>query len=163
MIADVLQEEKDRISEMLEDISNSIDGLQFLNIPDYEVSKEFKERWELRLEKFFSDIDHYKKNEFPIVVLGRWNSGKSTLINAILGEDILPSANKEMTSILTRVCYGNEQEVIARFKGGEYQAIQPSELEGYLNFRGSKYSEKLERIDIKLDNSLLKSGKRVFR
>ena len=106
---------------------------------DYQVSKEFKSRWELKLKKFFSDIDNYQRNEFPLVVLGRWNSGKSTLINAILGKDILPSANKEMTSILTKIYYGNSRDVILRFDGEEDQTIQISEIEDYVNFRGCKY------------------------
>ena len=94
MITDVLQEEKEKVSELLAEISNTIDKLQFLNMPNYKVSEDLKKRWDLKLKKFFADIDNYQKNEFPVVVLGRWNSGKSTLINAILGEEILPSANK---------------------------------------------------------------------
>ena len=146
MITDVLQAEKEKVSELLTEISITVDGLQFLNMLDYQVSKEFKSRWELKLKKFFSDIDNYQRNEFPLVVLGRWNSGKSTLINAILGKDILPSANKEMTSILTKIYYGNSRDVILRFDGEEDQTIQISEIEDYVNFRGCKYSEKLKQI-----------------
>ena len=158
MITDVLQAEKEKVSELLTEISITVDGLQFLNMLDYQVSKEFKSRWELKLKKFFSDIDNYQRNEFPLVVLGRWNSGKSTLINAILGKDILPSANKEMTSILTKIYYGNSRDVILRFDGEEDQTIQISEIEDYVNFRGCKYSEKLKQIDIKFDIPFLKSG-----
>lgn len=158
MITDVLQEEKEKVSELLAEISITVDRLQFLNMLDYQVSKEFNSRWELKLKKFFSDIDNYQRNEFPLVVLGRWNSGKSTLINAILGKDILPSANKEMTSILTKIYYGNSKDVILRFDEEEDQTIQISEIEDYVNFRGCKYSEKLKQIDIKSDISFLKSG-----
>lgn len=129
-----------------------------MKIPNYNISMDFKRKWDLHLRKFFADIDNYQKNEFPIVVLGRWNSGKSTLINAILGEELLPSANKEMTSILTKIYYGNSKEVIAQIEEGEYQSIPLSELKDYVNFRGNKYSESLKQIDIITDSSFLKSG-----
>ena len=140
MITDVLQEEKEKVSELLAEISNTIDKLQFMNMPNYKVSEDLKKRWDLKLKKFFADIDNYQKNEFPVVVLGRWNSGKSTLINAILGEEILPSANKEMTSILTKIYYGEGKEVIIQFDEGKYQTIQRMEMKDYINFRGNKYS-----------------------
>ena len=158
MITDVLQEEKEKVSELLAEISNTIDKLQFLNMPNYKVSEDLKKRWDLKLKKFFADIDNYQKNEFPVVVLGRWNSGKSTLINAILGEEILPSANKEMTSILTKIYYGEGKEVIIQFDEGKYQTIQRMEMKDYINFRGNKYSEKLKQIDVRSNSSFLKSG-----
>lgn len=158
MVADVIQEEKNRISEILVDISNTINKLQFLNMSNYKVSEDLKKRWELKLKKFFADIDNYQKNEFPVVVLGRWNSGKSTLINAILGEEILPSANKEMTSILTKIYYGEGKEVIIQFDEGKYQTIPRMEMKDYINFRGNKYSEKLKQIDVRSNSSFLKSG-----
>ena len=51
MITDVLQAEKEKVSELLTEISITVDGLQFLNMLDYQVSKEFKSRWELKLKK----------------------------------------------------------------------------------------------------------------
>lgn len=158
MITNVLQKEKKIISELLTDMLETVKNLEFLNIPDDSISKEFKERWNLKLEKFLSNIEHYKENEYPIVVLGRWNSGKSTMINAILGEDILPSANREMTSILTKVSYSDEPNVIAQFHNGEHQIVSLSEIEEHISYRGSKYSNELKQIDIQLNNQLLKSG-----
>lgn len=158
MISDTLQEEKEQISELLADMVRTIESLVFLNITDYSVSKELKEKWNLRLEKFLSDIEHYKENEYPVVVLGRWNSGKSTLINAILGDDILPSANREMTSILTKVSYSNEPRVRAQFYNGVCQEISLAEIEKHIDCRGSEYSKELKQIEIGLDNHILESG-----
>lgn len=158
MISEILQEEKNKVLQILAEVSETIEKLQFMKIPNYNISMDFKRKWDLHLRKFFADIDNYQKNEFPIVVLGRWNSGKSTLINAILGEELLPSANKEMTSILTKIYYGNSKEVIAQIEEGEYQSIPLSELKDYVNFRGNKYSESLKQIDIITDSSFLKSG-----
>lgn len=41
--------------------------------------------------------------EFRILVVGTMSSGKSTLINAFIGRDLLPEANTAMTAVLTEV------------------------------------------------------------
>jgi ribosome biogenesis GTPase A len=44
-----------------------------------------------------------KASEFEVFVIATMSSGKSTLINAILGRDILPEANKATTAKITRI------------------------------------------------------------
>ena len=39
-------------------------------------------------------IDKLRENRFNLVVLGAFKRGKSTLINALLGESILPTAQR---------------------------------------------------------------------
>lgn len=158
MITQTLQEEKQAILKLLEHILSTVDNLQFLKGEDFEVGKEFKNKWEVKIKNFSYIINNYLHYEFPIVVIGRWNSGKSTLINAILGEEILPSANKEMTSLLTKVCFGDSKDAIVHFSGGGHKTIQISEVENYINLRGSKYSERIKLIDVKCKNSLLRGG-----
>lgn len=72
MIAEVLQEERSRVSKVLRDISNTVDNLQFFKMSDYPISKELKERWDLKLKKFFSDIEHYKKMNIRLLF---WEDG----------------------------------------------------------------------------------------
>ena len=47
------------------------------------------------------EIDDLETKEFRIAFVGGFNSGKSTLINAIIGEYLLPEANKVLTSVPT--------------------------------------------------------------
>lgn len=158
MVADTIQEEKNEILKLLVDVLDTVKKLQFLYLSDYEISKDFRKRWNFKLKNFYSNIENYLRNEFPIVVLGRWNSGKSTLINAILGEELLPSGNKEVTSILTKVYFGNSKDVLVQFTGGDYQTIDKLEMEDYINFRGNKYSKNLKQIDVRSNSSFLESG-----
>lgn len=54
---------------------------------------------------------------FRVVVMGTFNSGKSTLINALLGSRILPESALPSTAILTFIQYGNgEDDVEIHFK-----------------------------------------------
>lgn len=66
MIADILQYEKMKIKELLENITESIEKLQFINMTDYRLSGEFKEKWNDILKKLFWDLYNYQKNEFPM-------------------------------------------------------------------------------------------------
>jgi len=45
---------------------------------------------------------------FTVAVAGEFNRGKSTLINKLLGKDILPTADLPTTAMVTRVLYGPE-------------------------------------------------------
>lgn len=54
---------------------------------------------------------------FEIVIIAPMSSGKSTLINAILGENLLPAMNKATTSKITRIKNNNalEQFVVSAY------------------------------------------------
>jgi GTPase SAR1 family protein len=55
---------------------------------------------------------------FRLVVLGDMKRGKSTLINALLGERILPSDVNPCTALLTILKYGERKQVTVHFNDG---------------------------------------------
>ena len=54
---------------------------------------------------------------FHLAVLGQFKRGKSTLINALLGESLLPSSVIPLTAIPTLIAYGDRQSIRIRFQG----------------------------------------------
>ena len=52
---------------------------------------------------------------FLVAVLATWNTGKSTFINALQGEPLLPMQNKETTHIVNRLSYSGKRFVSIRF------------------------------------------------
>ena len=59
-----------------------------------------------------------KEGLFKVVVMGSFSSGKSTLVNALLGQRILPESPLPSTAILTAIQYGNdEDDVEIHYKG----------------------------------------------
>lgn len=60
--------------------------------------------------------DHLKQGIFRLVVLGDLKRGKSTLINAILGERLLPSDVNPCTAILSVLKYGPQKRVTIHFR-----------------------------------------------
>lgn len=111
-------------TEILEYIQNiqvqSIDkkalfqsGFNELNHINIELSKlSFDENSKIRLQK---TLEKFQKLEFNIAITGIMNSGKSSLLNALLKEDFLGVSNIPETANLTLLSYGNTQEAVIYF------------------------------------------------
>ncbi len=54
---------------------------------------------------------------FRLMVLGDMKRGKSTFLNALIGENVLPSDVNPCTALLTVLRYGREKKVTIHFKG----------------------------------------------
>lgn len=73
-----------------------------------EMEIENKEDYKKKLDLI------YKKIESPIFRIGflsTFSTGKSTIINALLGKEILPVAEKSTTACITTITYGEEDKV----------------------------------------------------
>jgi ribosome biogenesis GTPase A len=59
-------------------------------------------------------IDEAFDSDFDVYVVATMSSGKSTLINAMLGKDLLPAANEATTATITRVA---DDKTTSAFRG----------------------------------------------
>jgi len=71
------------------------------------------------------------KSDFTLVVSGEVNRGKSTFINAIIGQDILPTYDKETTSQVFKIKNSAEEHFYVVLEDGEKFSIQKNELIKY--------------------------------
>ena len=60
-------------------------------------------------------IDRLETDSFEIAVFGRVSSGKSSLLNHIVGQDLLPVGVNPITAVPTRLAYGSEPRATAWF------------------------------------------------
>lgn len=65
---------------------------------------------ELRSEELQRRYQQERKNDFDMAVVATMSSGKSTLINALLGCDLLPAANDPTTAKITRIHDNDESK-----------------------------------------------------
>lgn len=63
------------------------------------------ERWLERLAELASMVE---TDSFKVIILGQFSRGKSTIINALLGQNVLPSYATETTAIINAVKFGKE-------------------------------------------------------
>ncbi len=77
----------------------------------------------LSLDRDIEDIKATSKNlssgVFRLMVLGDMKRGKSTFLNALIGEKLLPSDVNPCTAVLTVLRYGTEKQVTVHFNDGK--------------------------------------------
>ena len=62
------------------------------------------------------------EDRFQLAVVGRFNGGKSSLMNAVLGQPLLPTGVRPLTSVITSVCYGSRPGIEVSFRNGNLPA-----------------------------------------
>lgn len=106
-------------------------------------------------------INNSENKEMIVPVLGMQGLGKSTLINALLRENILPSEVDETTCVPVEVKYGEEEQAEVHFENKSDITIvhTQSELADYVDNNFNPANKKgVERIVLFRKNDLLKSG-----
>ena len=108
-------------------------------------------------------IDKLRENRFNLVVLGAFKRGKSTLINALLGESLLPTAIVPLTSVVTVLGYGEHLNIEVLFHNGERKKISQPELVEYITEKGNPRNQKgVREVAITYPSDYLKDGVRVI-
>ena len=91
----------------------------------YEITKgELARAEELR--------DKLENQKITVSVIGQFKRGKSTLVNAILEEKILPVGIVPVTAVVTTIEYG-EKAATVRFDNGIVKEIGFDEMSAYIN------------------------------
>jgi len=72
------------------------------------------------------------EKHFTVVVMGEFKRGKSTFINALLGQEVLPADIEPTTATVNRVTYGPTPTVQIHFKDGECRGIGIDELAAFV-------------------------------
>jgi small GTP-binding protein len=82
-----------------------------------------------------------RAGRFSISVVGEFKRGKSTLVNALLGEDAVPTGVLPLTAVTTELSCGEPAATIEHLDGSR-QAIDPDCLADYVSESGNPGNEK---------------------
>ncbi len=80
-------------------------------------------------------IEKLADNKFNLVVMGEFKRGKTSFINALLGEAVLPMAVVPLTSIITELIYGDIPSAEVIFEDGQRKTIPLETLDDYVTER----------------------------
>lgn len=108
----------------------------------------------------------WSTDRIRVGVIGVTSSGKSTLINAILGTDILSSAIAPSSGQLVCCSYGDKPEIIIRFEDGTEQKLSGKKFSRDIlqEFSDERFNPKNEKgvLSIELTSPLFDFGKDVL-
>ena len=76
-------------------------------------------------------------NCFNLVILGQFKRGKTTLINSLIGKEILPSSVVPLTSMVTILRFGEELRCNIFMEDGSEKNVRIEELSDYVTEKGN--------------------------
>lgn len=98
-------------------------------------------------------------NRFSLAVCGVLKNGKSTLINSLLGEAVLPMGVTPQTAVVTYLSYGAEKTCRVQFEDGRWQDISIDKIREYAVEEHNPDNEKgVKALYITYPLPLLKDG-----
>ena len=72
-------------------------------------------------------------NRFYLVIVGLFKRGKSSLINALIGQELAPVAVTPLTSVITFFEHGTETRAEVLFTNGQFRTVPLSEVVQYVS------------------------------
>ena len=81
------------------------------------------------------------EERFNVVVVGAFKRGKSTLVNALLGADLLPTGAIPLTSVVTCVGWGVEPHLQIAFTDGRVEDVPAGSIARYVTEAGNPGNE----------------------
>ena len=99
------------------------------------------------------------EGRFYLACIGQFKRGKSTLINALVGEPILPVGFIPVTAVPTVIRFGSKRKVRIQLRDGSWREIPPSDLEQYVSEEHNPENVKgVGGAEAFVPSPLLKSG-----
>jgi GTP-binding protein EngB required for normal cell division len=104
-------------------------------------------------------LDRLEDNSFEIAIFGRVSSGKSSLLNAMLGTDVLPVGVTPITAVPTRLLYGETPAVHVWFANRKPEQFDIAHLPEFVAEQLNRGNEKhVTRIVVQLPSPRLREG-----
>jgi len=111
----------DRIAQVRSEVANHL-GRMAETLEKAELEAD-KHSGRLGLDTEREDLtkvgENLRSGVFRLLVLGDMKRGKSTFLNALIGENLLPSDVNSCTALLTVLRYGLEKKVTVHFNDGK--------------------------------------------
>lgn len=100
------------------------------------------------------------EDRFNLAVVGRFSRGKSSLMNAMLHTDRLPTGVEPLTSVITSVSYGTKERALIRYEGwGFPEETKLESLPEFVTQHGNPGNEKkVQTAEIQMPSELLRQG-----
>jgi predicted GTPase len=99
------------------------------------------------------------EGRFYLACIGQFKRGKSTLINALVGEPVLPVGFVPVTAVPTVIRYGPHKKARVQFRDGKWREVDASDLEQYVSEEHNPENTKgVGGAEVFVSSALLSTG-----
>ncbi len=106
-------------------------------------------------------VEKIASEHFEVAIVGEFKRGKSTLINALLGQEVLPADVLPATATLNRVTYSEKPYVTIEYKNGDTEQVDIDQLENYvtkLSYESEMKAETVKEATVHYDTAFCKNN-----
>jgi small GTP-binding protein len=140
MILDAFRERKLDVTLALNDLSE---------IAGQVGAKSLKERIDRDL------VHKLEEDRFHLVVVGEFNHGKTTFVNALLGHNVLPTGVTPTTATIHHIKYADKPEATVAYASGKRDALAFEDVRKFAVGGGSS-SDEVDFLEVGYPAELLK-------
>jgi len=104
-------------------------------------------------------VTRLESPDLEVAFFGRVSSGKSSLLNYLLGTEILPVGVLPVTAVLTRLRRAEQAEIVVRFESSEPQRLPLDRITEFVTEEGNPGNERrVTEVEVRLPNPRLAEG-----
>jgi GTP-binding protein EngB required for normal cell division len=104
-------------------------------------------------------VGRLESADLEVAFFGRVSSGKSSLLNRLLGEEVLPVGVLPVTAVLTRLCRAEENALVVRFEISQPQYLPLDRIAEFVTEEGNPGNRKrVTEVQVRLANPRLAEG-----
>jgi GTP-binding protein EngB required for normal cell division len=97
-----------------------------------------------------------------VAILGQFKAGKSSFINSLIGKSVLPVGVIPVTTVITRLQYGEREQTVVRYFDGSTSEIGINDIENFTSEAENPSNQKtVEVVDIELPSLRAYAGLRL--
>ncbi len=137
---DAFRERKLDVTLALSELSEIASGLG---------AKSLKERVDRDL------VHKLEEDRFHLVVVGEFNHGKTTFVNALLGHDVLPTGVTPTTATIHHLKYADAPEATVAYVSGKRESIPFPDVKQFV-VGGGRTTEEVDFLEVGYPAPLLK-------
>jgi small GTP-binding protein len=100
-------------------------------------------------------VKKLEEDRFHLVVVGEFNHGKSTFVNALLGENVLPVGVTPTTAAIHQLKYSEQPEATVVYQSGKRESVSFDETRKFAVGGGSS-AEEVDYLEVGYPAALLK-------
>jgi GTP-binding protein EngB required for normal cell division len=80
--------------------------------------------------------------DIDVAVIGSFKAGKSSFLNGLAGTPVLPVGVVPVTAVITKLCYGSQEQAIIRYEDGRAEPVPVERLAEFVSESENPENEK---------------------